>query len=130
MFFENIVEQKLQHLLEPCLLPIVWSVMNCSYDSVLNDVLPDHVTKFFIDLTTQVSSTPQSNIHNRIALSFLNYIHNFYTERKEMCRLLTKELTALKLNVLNNSQLKDEMHELADKLAAVSELKQCVLTVV
>lgn len=122
MFFENIVEQKLQHLLEPCLLPIVWSVMGCGNDS-LNEVVPDHVTKFFIDLTTQVSSTPQSNIHNRIALSFLHYIHNFYTERKDMCRLLAKELTTLKLNVLNNSQLKDEMQELADKLVNVSEFK-------
>ncbi|XP_030558597.1 condensin complex subunit 3 [Drosophila novamexicana] len=122
MFFENIVAQKLQHLLEPCLLPIVWSVMNCSYDSLLNDVLPEHVTKFFIDLTVQEMSKPQNNLHNRIAISFLHYIHNYYTERKEMCRLLAKELTTLKLNVLNSSQMKDEMLELADKLVS-SELE-------
>ncbi|XP_001986837.2 condensin complex subunit 3 isoform X2 [Drosophila grimshawi] len=116
MFFENIVEQKQQHLIQPCLLPIVWSVMNSSYDSLLHDVLPDHVTRFFIDLTVQEHNTPQSNLHNRIALSFLHYIHNYYTDRKEMCRLLAKELTTLTLNVLNCPQLKDEMLELADKL--------------
>lgn len=116
MFFENIVDQKQQSRLQPCLLPIVWSIMNCSYDSPLHDVVPGHVTKFFIDLTVQEKSTPQSNIHNQIAISFLHYIQNYYTERKEMCRLLAKDLTLLKLNVLNCTQLKDEMHQLADSL--------------
>lgn len=121
MFFENIVDLKLQSILQPCLLPIVWSVMNCSYDSPLNDVMPGHVIKFFVDMTAQEKSTPESNIHNQIAISFLHYIQNYYTERKEMCRLLAKDLTSLKLNVINCTQLKDEMHELADNLINVSK---------
>ncbi|KAH8371869.1 hypothetical protein KR093_009194 [Drosophila rubida] len=116
MFFENVVEQKMQSILQPCLLPIVWSIMNSSYDSPLHDVVPGNVTKFFIDLTTQEQSKPESNIHNQIAISFLHYIQNYYTERKEMCRLLAKDLVTLKLNVQNSTQLKDEMFELADKL--------------
>ncbi|KAL7738641.1 hypothetical protein ACLKA6_006932 [Drosophila palustris] len=116
MFFENIVDQNLQSILQPCLLPMVWSIMNSSYDSPLHDVLPGNVIKFFVDLTAQAKSTPENNIHNQIAISFLHYIQNYYTERKEMCRLLAKDLTSLKLNVLNCPQLKDEMHERADSL--------------
>ncbi|KAH8299438.1 hypothetical protein KR044_001461, partial [Drosophila immigrans] len=116
MFFENVVEQKLQSILQPCLLPIVWSIMNSSYDSPLHDVVPGHVTKFFIGLTVQEKSTPENNIHNQIALSFLHYIHNYYTERKEMCRLLAKDIITLKLNVSNSPQVKDEMLEVVDKL--------------
>ncbi|XP_034476603.1 condensin complex subunit 3-like isoform X1 [Drosophila innubila] len=116
MFFESIVDQKLQSILEPCLLPIVWSIMNSSYDSPLHDVAPGHVIKFFVDLTALGKSTPENNIHNQIAISFLQYIQNYYTERKEMCRLLAKDLTTLKLNVINCTQLKDEMLELADNL--------------
>ncbi|ALC40799.1 Cap-G [Drosophila busckii] len=116
MFFETIVAQRQQSMLVPSLLPIVWSVMNCTYDSPLHDVQPDHVTKFFIDLTVQDSSPPQTHLHNRIALSFLNYIENYFTERKEMCRLLAKELTTLRLNVQQCPALKNEMQELAEKL--------------
>ncbi|XP_060659779.1 LOW QUALITY PROTEIN: condensin complex subunit 3 [Drosophila nasuta] len=116
MFFEKIVDLKLQRILQPCLLPIVWSIMNSSYDSPLHDVVPGHVTKFFIDLTAQEKSTPDSNIHNRMALSFLHYIKNYYTERKEMCRLLAKDLITLKLNVLNETEMKDEMLELSENL--------------
>ncbi|XP_062133815.1 condensin complex subunit 3 [Drosophila sulfurigaster albostrigata] len=116
IFFEKIVDLKLQRILQPCLLPIVWSIMNSSYDSPLHDVVPGHVTKFFIDLTAQEKSTPESNIHNQMALSFLHYIKNYYTERKEMCRLLAKDLITLKLNVLNETEMKDEMLELAENL--------------
>jgi len=55
-----------------------------------------------------------------MAISFLQYIQNYFTERKEMCRLLAKELTALSINVFNGSEIKTEMFELADKLIAVS----------
>ncbi|KAH8279370.1 hypothetical protein KR026_008207 [Drosophila bipectinata] len=118
MFFEQLVARKQQQLLQPCLLNTLWLIMNCSFDSPLNGVQPDHVTKFFIDLTLQESSTPQTNIHNKIALSFLHYIHNYFTERKEMCRLLAKELTNLKVNVFNGPDIKSEMLEMADKLIA------------
>ncbi|KAH8353986.1 hypothetical protein KR067_007681 [Drosophila pandora] len=118
MFFEQLVARKQQNLLQPCLLNTLWLIMNCSFDSPLNSVQPDHVTKFFIDLTLQESSSPQTNIHNKIALSFLHYINNYFTERKEMCRLLSKELTNLKVNVFNGPDVKSEMLEMADKLIA------------
>lgn len=120
MFFANLVQQKRQNLLVPCILPVVWSFMNAKYDSPLHDVLPDRVIKFFIDITNQEKSTPENNIHNEIALSFLKYIHNYYTERKEMCRVLSKEMIALQLNLVNRPQLKSEMLELADNLSNVS----------
>lgn len=120
MFFENIVQQKRQSLLLPCLLPVVWSFMNAKYDSPFADVPPDHVIKFFIDMTLQEKSTPENNIHNKIAISFLQYIQNYYTERKEMCRVLAKELITLQLNLVGSEQLKSEMLELADQLATVS----------
>ncbi|KAH8277757.1 hypothetical protein KR018_005347, partial [Drosophila ironensis] len=118
MFFEQLVVRRKQALLQPCLLNTLWLIMNCTLDSPLSGVQPDHVTKFFIDLTHQESSSPQSNIHNQIALSFLQYIQNFFTERKEMCRLLSKELTSLTVNVLNGPAIKTEMLEMADKLIA------------
>ncbi|XP_033250668.1 condensin complex subunit 3-like isoform X2 [Drosophila miranda] len=122
MFFENLVRLKKQALLQPCLLPTLWTVMNCSFDAPLNAVQPDYVVKFFIDLTIQEASSPKSNIHNRIALSFLHYIQNYFTERREMCRLLAKELTNLTINVLNGQEVKTEMLEMADKLIT-SELE-------
>lgn len=121
MFFGNIVQQKRQSLLLPCLLPVVWSFMNAKYDSPFADVQPDNVIKFFIDMTLQEKSTPENNIHNKIAISFLQYIHNYYTERKDMCRVLAKEMITLKLNLVESTQLKTEMLELADHLATVSE---------
>lgn len=95
--------------------------MNAKYDSPFADVQPDHVIKFFIDMTLQEKSTPESNIHNKIAISFLQYIHNYYTERKEMCRVLAKELITLQLNLVGSTQLKSQMLELADQLAEVSQ---------
>ncbi|XP_033250681.1 condensin complex subunit 3-like [Drosophila miranda] len=126
MFFENLVRLKKQALLQTCLLPTLWTVMNCSFDAPLNAVRPDYMVKFFIDLTIQEASSPKSNIHNRIALSFLHYIQNYFTERREMCRLLAKELTNLTINVLNGHEVKTEMLEMADKLIT-SELEPRVV---
>lgn len=120
MFFENLVQQKRQNLLVPCMLPVVWSFMSHKYDSPLHDVMPDHVIKFFIDMTLQEKSTPENNIHNKIAISFLQYIHNYYTERKEMCRVLAKEMITLQLNLVNSPQLKTQLLELIDNLSNVS----------
>jgi len=120
MFFEELRRLNKQNLLQPCFLPTVWTIMNCSFDSPLNGVQPENLTKFFLEMTVQEISTPQTNIHNKMAISFLQYIQNYFTERKEMCRLLAKELTALSINVFNGSEIKTEMFELADKLIAVS----------
>ncbi|KAH8389689.1 condensin complex subunit 3 [Drosophila serrata] len=118
MFFEQLLHHKKQALLEPCLLSCVWTIMNCNFDSPLCTVQPDHLTKFFIEMTMQEGSSPQTNIHNKIALSFLQYIQNYFTERRDMCRLLSKELTSLTVNVFNGPEIKAEMLELADKLIA------------
>ncbi|KAH8285642.1 hypothetical protein KR054_011901 [Drosophila jambulina] len=118
MFFEQLLHLKKQALLQPCLLPCVWTIMNCNFDSPLCTVQPDHLTKFFIEMTMQEGTSPQTNIHNKIALSFLQYIQNYFTERKDMCRLLAKELTSLTVNVFNGPAIKAEMLELADKLIA------------
>ncbi|XP_017001776.3 condensin complex subunit 3 [Drosophila takahashii] len=121
MFFEDLRRLNKQSLLQPCFLPTIWTIMNCSFDSPLNGVQPEHLTKFFLEMTVQEISTPQTNIHNKMAISFLQYIQNYFTERKEMCRLLAKELTNLSVNVFNGTEIKTEMLELADKLIA-SEL--------
>ncbi|XP_017031434.1 condensin complex subunit 3 [Drosophila kikkawai] len=118
MFFEQLLHYKKQALLQPCLLPCVWTIMNCNFDSPLCTVQPDHLTKFFIEMTMQEGTSPQTNIHNKIALSFLQYIQNYFTERRDMCRLLAKELTSLTVNVSNGPAIKAEMLELADKLIA------------
>ncbi|XP_068146565.1 condensin complex subunit 3 [Drosophila tropicalis] len=114
MFLEQMVEQKLAHLLEPCLLPCVWTMMDS--DLPVQEGQPTHVVKFFIGLTTQERSTPQNHLHNKIAISFLEYIHNYYTDRKDMCRLLAKELINLQLNVQQSQQLKTKMLEMSDEL--------------
>ncbi|XP_017077993.1 condensin complex subunit 3 [Drosophila eugracilis] len=121
MFFEELRRLNKQSLLQPCFLPTVWTIMNCSFDSPLSGVAPENLTKFFLEMTVQEISTPQTNIHNKIAISFLQYIQNYFTERKEMCRLLSKELTSLSVNVFNGPEIKTEMLQLADKLIA-SEL--------
>ncbi|XP_017125626.2 condensin complex subunit 3 isoform X1 [Drosophila elegans] len=118
MFFEELRRLNKQCLLQPCFLPTVWTIMNCSIDSPLNGVQPENFTKFFFEMTVQENSTPQTNIHNKLAISFLQYIQNYFTERKEMCRLLAKELTRLSINVFNGPEIKAEMLDLADKLIA------------
>ncbi|KMY93398.1 condensin complex subunit 3 [Drosophila simulans] len=118
LFFEELRRLNKHNLLQPCFLPTVWT---CNFDSPLHGVQPEHLTKFFIEMTVQEMSTPQTNIHNKIAISFLQYIQNYFTERKDMCRLLAKELTNLAINVFNGPEVKAELLALADNLIA-SEL--------
>ncbi|XP_043642298.1 condensin complex subunit 3 [Drosophila teissieri] len=121
IFFEELRRLNKHSLLQPCFLPTVWTIMNCSFDSPLHGVQPEHLTKFFLEMTVQEISTPQTNIHNKIAISFLQYIQNYFTERKDMCRILAKELTSLSINVLNGPDVKAEILALAENLIA-SEL--------
>ncbi|XP_036332520.1 condensin complex subunit 3 [Rhagoletis pomonella] len=116
VFLENLILRKKHGLLQPCLLPMVLTVLGAPYENPLHDIRPETITRFIIDSTRQeTSQLTEGYIHNKIAHTFLQEMLNNLTN-KELCKLLSKELITLELNVTQNEQLKLELKECADKL--------------
>ncbi|KAM7341580.1 chromosome associated protein G [Cochliomyia hominivorax] len=117
VFLENLIQNRKQNLLQPCLMITVNSVLCAPYDSPLHDIRPETITRFIIDATRPeaVSVNNGENSHNKLALVFLNEMLN-NSNNKELCKLLAKELITLEVNVLHLQELKKEMKELVDKL--------------
>ncbi|XP_053966017.1 condensin complex subunit 3 [Anastrepha ludens] len=116
VFLENLIQRKKHGLLQPCLLPMLSTVLGAPYENPLHDIRPETITRFIIDSTRlESSSITDGCIHNKIALTFLQEMLNNLTN-KELCKLLAKELITLELSVMQNEQLKREMKECADKL--------------
>lgn len=124
VFLENLIQHKKQHLLLPCLMTTVNSVLSAPYDSPLQDIRPETITHFIIDSTRHesLSASGSNNYHNMLASTFLNEMVN-NPNNKELCKLLGKELLSLDVNVGNCLQLKREMKELADKIIQVYNLR-------
>uniref|UniRef100_A0A1A9Z578 Nuclear condensin complex subunit 3 C-terminal domain-containing protein n=1 Tax=Glossina pallidipes TaxID=7398 RepID=A0A1A9Z578_GLOPL len=116
IFLENLIQSRKQSMLQVCIMATINSILSAPYDSPLHDIRPDTITRFIIDATRPDSSTNKNeeNIHNQLALTFLNEMVS-NANNKELCKLLAKELLTLEVNV-QKEQLKNEMKELADKL--------------
>uniref|UniRef100_W8B3V5 Condensin complex subunit 3 n=1 Tax=Ceratitis capitata TaxID=7213 RepID=W8B3V5_CERCA len=116
VFLENLIQRKKHGLLQPCLLPMITTVLSAPYENPLHDIRPETIARFIIDSTRQESSLITDGwIHNKIAHTFLQEMLNNLSN-KELCKLLAKELITLELSVVQNEQLKLEMKESADKL--------------
>uniref|UniRef100_A0A1A9WQH7 Nuclear condensin complex subunit 3 C-terminal domain-containing protein n=1 Tax=Glossina brevipalpis TaxID=37001 RepID=A0A1A9WQH7_9MUSC len=116
IFLENLIQNRKQALLQVCIMATINSILSAPYDSPLHDIRPDTITRFIIDATRPDSNANKNeeNIHNQLALSFLNEMVS-NANNKELCKLLAKELLTLEVNV-QNQELKNKMKELADKL--------------
>lgn len=116
VFLENLIQQRKQNLLHPCLMITVNSVISAPYDSPLHDIRPETITRFIIDATRPDAAINScENAHNKLALVFLNEMVN-NSNNKDLCKLLAKELITLEVNVLQQEELKNEMKQLSDKL--------------
>ncbi|XP_014086147.2 condensin complex subunit 3 [Bactrocera oleae] len=116
VFLENLIQCKRHGLLQPCLLPMLTTVLSAPYENPLHEIRPETITRFIIDSTRQESSPITDGwIHNKIAQTILQEMLNNLTN-KDLCKLLAKELTTLELSVTQNEQLKRELKETADKL--------------
>ncbi|XP_011181583.2 condensin complex subunit 3 isoform X2 [Zeugodacus cucurbitae] len=116
VFLENLIQCKRHGLLQPCLLPMLTTVLSAPYENPLHEIRPETITRFIIDSTRQESSSITDGwIHNKIAETILQEMLNNLTN-KDLCKLLAKELITLELSVTQNEQLKREMKETADKL--------------
>lgn len=119
VFLENLIQCKRHGLLQPCLLPMLTTVLSAPYENPLHEIRPETITRFIIDSTRQESSPITDGwIHNKIAQTILQEMLNNLTN-KDLCKLLAKELTTLELSVTQNEQLKRELKETADKLIKV-----------
>ncbi|KAL9918081.1 condensin complex subunit 3-like [Glossina fuscipes fuscipes] len=116
IFLENLIQSRKQAMLQVCIMATINSILSAPYDSPLHDIRPDTITRFIIDATRPDSGANKNeeNIHNQLALTFLNEMVS-NANNKELCKLLAKELLTLEVNV-QKEQLKNEMKELADKL--------------
>uniref|UniRef100_A0A1B0GBP7 Nuclear condensin complex subunit 3 C-terminal domain-containing protein n=1 Tax=Glossina morsitans morsitans TaxID=37546 RepID=A0A1B0GBP7_GLOMM len=116
IFLENLIQSRKQAMLQVCIMATINSILSAPYDSPLHDIRPDTITRFIIDATRPDPSANKNeeNIHNQLALTFLNEMVS-NANNKELCKLLAKELLTLEVNV-QKEQLKNEMKELADKL--------------
>ncbi|XP_059225519.1 condensin complex subunit 3 [Stomoxys calcitrans] len=117
VFLENLIQNRKQRLLQPCLMATVNSVLSAPYDSPLHDIRPETITHFIID-TTRPDALPGINSehsHNMLAFIFLNEMVN-NPNNKELCKLLAKDLLSLEINLTIDTKLKNEMKELADKI--------------
>ncbi|XP_039954623.1 condensin complex subunit 3 [Bactrocera tryoni] len=116
VFLENLIQCKRHGLLQPCLLPMLTTVLSAPYENPLHEIRPETITRFIIDSTRQESSPITDGwIHNKIAQTILQEMLNNLTN-KDLCKLLAKELITLELSVTQNEQLKRELKETADKL--------------
>ncbi|XP_058983219.1 condensin complex subunit 3 isoform X2 [Musca domestica] len=118
VFLENLIQNRKQRLLQPCIITTVNSVLSAPYDSPLHDIRPETITHFIIDTTRPeaLSAGPtKENSHNALALTFLTEMVN-NPNNKELCKLLAKDLLSLDVNLSSDEQLKNEMKDLADKV--------------
>ncbi|XP_055916686.1 condensin complex subunit 3 isoform X2 [Eupeodes corollae] len=115
VFLENLIQRKKQDYLHPCLLPTVSQVIGAPYESPLHEIKPETVLRFVIDATRPEFCSPGANIHNKLALSFLQEMQNNIAN-KDLCKILSKELLTLEMVVQDDLTLKDQLKGIAEKL--------------
>lgn len=122
-FLENLIKYKMHGMLEPCIMPTLHSILSAPYDSPLQEIRPDTITRFIIDATRQDPnhSLSYNAIHNKIAETFIQEMLN-NIGNKDLCKLLAKELTTLEVCFMHNQELKAELKESLGKIIKVSLL--------
>ncbi|XP_055374016.1 condensin complex subunit 3 isoform X2 [Condylostylus longicornis] len=115
MFYRNLIKKKRQEYLQPCLLPTINTILTAPYDSPFHEIKPETVIKFVVDATRPQFCSTGLNIHNTIALSFMQEMQNNLSN-KELVKILSKELFSLEISASDDAPLRNDLGKCCDKL--------------
>lgn len=116
IFFESLMKKKKQECLQRALLPSLFIILEAPYDNPLQEIKPEIVLKFVIDSTRTAFCSPGLNIHNTIAMSFLEVMQT-NIQNKELLRLLSKEL--MTLEVSDDPHLRNDLKTCVERLLEI-----------
>jgi len=104
-------------------LPTLYTILEAPNESPLRDIKPQIVLKFIIDSTRPQFCSPGLNIHNTIAISFLNALLE-NTNNKNLIKLLSKEL--IKLEISDDPVLRNDLKVNVEKFIDTVEDKRSI----
>lgn len=94
IFFEKLIAHQRQECLQEAMLTTLCTVLESPPDSPLQEIQPESILRFVITSTQPLSCSPGLNIHNTIAMSFVDVMTD-NADNKELLRLLAKALITL-----------------------------------
>lgn len=97
IFFQAVIEREQQKCMVAALLPTLQTISNASYESPLKEIKSEEIIKFVVNSTMPSDPNTGYNIHNVIALMFLNTMNEHYLNQ-ELMKLLSKELSTLQVS--------------------------------
>lgn len=96
VFFETLIRRGQQDCLQKALFDTVFMLLK-SFDGKFN-VAPDTLIKFVIASTMPANRNANGNIHNDLAVSFLDVIINKGEDEPELAKALAKEIVNLRVS--------------------------------
>ena len=116
VFFERLIQNKLQECLQEALVPTLLTLWAAPYDSPLQEVKIETILKYVIESTRPVYCSSGLNLHNTIAIKFLEIMLD-NKQNKDTLRVFSKELLVLEIS--DDSSLKKDLIVLVDQLLDV-----------
>lgn len=98
IFFEKLIALQRQECLQEAMLTTLFTVLDSPPESPLQEIQPESILRFVITSTRPMNSSPGLNIHNTIAMSFLDVMSD-NTDNKDLLRLLVKAFAMLDVAV-------------------------------
>ncbi|XP_055688752.1 condensin complex subunit 3 [Lutzomyia longipalpis] len=123
IFFETLTKERKQEYLQPALLPTLFIIFEAPIDSPLQEIKPETVMKFVIDVTQPQYCSPGLNIHNTIGMSFINAMQDNVTQ-KELLKVLSKGLLILEIS--DDPNFRKDLKNCCDQLLKVTGLDEKV----
>lgn len=97
VFFETLNRNKMQECLQTALIKTVITLFKAPSDSPLREIKMENILRYVIDSTRPIYCSNGLNLHNDIALEFLQMI-NDNIQNKEVIKLFSKELLTLEIS--------------------------------
>lgn len=116
VFFERLIQNKLQECLQEALVPTLLTLWAAPYDSPLQEVKIETILKYVIESTRPVYCSSGLNLHNTIAIKFLEIMLD-NKQNRDTLKVFSKEL--LLLEISDDSSLKSDLIVLVDQLLDV-----------
>ena len=116
VFFERLIQSKLQECLQEALIPTLLTLWAAPYDSPLQEVKIETILKYVIESTRPVYCSSGLNLHNTIAIKFLEIMLD-NKQNKDTLKVFSKELLVLEIS--DDSSLKSDLIVLVDQLLDV-----------
>lgn len=122
IFFETLVNQKKQECLQAALIETLFEIFEAPNESPIQEIKAETVVKFVVSSTQPIYCNAGSNIHNAIAISFIEVIID-NIENKELIKLLSKEMLTLELS--DDDVSTGNIKMALDKLAEITMDPKC-----